>query len=74
MEVKAKSLHGHEKVLSIHHVIEHSEGFYVAKDTDGNVLLYECGSPIKFNVASRQGKGLLDGVQYTYQVEGYLNK
>lgn len=51
MEVKAKSLHGHEKVLSIHHVIEHSEGFYVDKDTDGNVLLYECGSPIKFNVA-----------------------
>lgn len=74
MEVKVKSLYGHEKVLTIHHVIERGEGFYVAKDTDGNMLSYECGSPIKFNVASRQGMGLLDGVQYTYQVEGYLNE
>lgn len=74
MKVQIKLFTGNEKILDVHQVIKDCVGFYIAKDTDGTVLTYESGEPIKLNIASRMGKGLLGNIDCTYEMLGYLNK
>ncbi|WP_327858639.1 hypothetical protein [Acinetobacter guillouiae] len=75
MKVKIRSVNGVEEILDIVKIKEDSEGIYIAQNSQGQIFTYVDGKPIVFNkIISRTGSGFINGNEYTFEIEGFLNK